>query len=172
MTHRRFCLTQRAQLTNGSRCTLHLSWRGQSYFIQGKGKGQLHTFCWRHSLQARFTAMLRRPEGGREPSASPFWKSSSSLDAERLKPRCWVCGLLAKPRGRPVPVPGVVGESWSDMDMMLSFTLIAPAGCCAAGPISLTEVVPTCNWESFGLRGRRNLQVTVTLAAASSAHVS
>lgn len=119
----------------------------------------MHTFCWRHSLQARFTAMLRRAEAGREPSASPFWKSSSSLDAERLKPRCWLCGLLAKPKGRPVP--GVVGESWSDMDMMLSCsscTLLR-----AAAPISLTEALATggrvlgcgvggiCKWLSLSL---------------------
>jgi hypothetical protein len=84
--------------------------------------------------------MLRRADAGREPSASPFWKSSSSLDAERLKPRCCVGGLVAKPcAGRPFPLPGVVGESWSDMDIMVrcsSCRLLR-----AAAPISLSEVV-------------------------------
>jgi hypothetical protein len=47
------------------------------------------TFCWRHSLQARFTAVLRRDEGR---VSSPFsW--SSSLEAERLNPRVLV-GLV------------------------------------------------------------------------------
>lgn len=45
------------------------------------------TFCWRHSLQARLTAVLRRADDGRV--SSPF-SFSSSLDAERLKPRVLV----------------------------------------------------------------------------------
>lgn len=45
----------------------------------------LRTFCWRHSLQARLTAVFLREEEGRA-SPSPF-SFSSSLEAERLKPR-------------------------------------------------------------------------------------
>jgi hypothetical protein len=48
------------------------------------------TFCWRHSLQARFTAVLRRDEGRVSPSPLSW---SSSLEAERLNPRVLV-GLV------------------------------------------------------------------------------
>lgn len=62
--------------------------------IPCKGAAQAdlkRTFCWRHSLQARFTALLRRADEGRV-SASPF-SCSSSVEAERLKPRVLV-GLV------------------------------------------------------------------------------
>lgn len=52
------------------------------------------TFCWRHSLHARFTAVLRRDEDGRV-SPSPF-SCSSSVEAERLKPRCTLVGEVAR----------------------------------------------------------------------------
>jgi hypothetical protein len=71
------------------------------------------TFCWRHSLQARFTAVLRREDEGRV-SPSPF-SLSSSLEAERLKPRvlvglvgdmakgCWAdIEIIARACARPI----------------------------------------------------------------------
>lgn len=91
--------------------------------------------------------MLRRADAGRVPSASPFWKSSSSLEAERLKPRCWLGGLLTKPCGGR-PLPGVVGESWSDMDIMLRYSSCRLLR--AAAPISLPEAVLARLEESFG----------------------
>jgi hypothetical protein len=66
-----------------------------------------HAFCWRHSLQARFTAVLRRDDDEGRVSPSPL--SSSSVDAERLKPRVCVLLGLAKGCGRPGS-PGVVGD--------------------------------------------------------------
>jgi hypothetical protein len=72
---------------------------------------QLLTFCWRHSLQARFTAVLRRDDDEGRVSPSPF--SSSSLDADRLNPRCVLVGL-AKGCGRPCNT-GVVGDMECNM---------------------------------------------------------
>ena len=65
------------------------------------------TFCWRHSLHARFTAVLRRDDDDGRASPSPL--SSSSLEAERLNPRAVVLLGLAKGCGRPWS-PGVVGD--------------------------------------------------------------
>jgi len=63
----------------------------------------LLTFCWRHSLQARLTAVLRRDDGRVSPS------SSSSVEAERLKPRVWALrGEVAK--GCCKMPCGVVGD--------------------------------------------------------------
>lgn len=65
------------------------------------------TFCWRHSLQARFTAVLRRDDDEGRVSPSPF--SSSSLLAERLNPLVWVLLGLWNGCGSPFS-PGVVGD--------------------------------------------------------------
>lgn len=70
-------------------------------------KKKVLTFCWRHSLHARFTAVLRRDDDEGRVSPSPF--SSSSLDAERLKPRVCVLLGLWNGCGRPGS-PGVVGD--------------------------------------------------------------
>lgn len=66
-----------------------------------------HTFCWRHSLQARFTAVLRRADDGRV--SSPF-SLSSSLEAERLKPRALVglVGEIANAWWADVPCVGLM----------------------------------------------------------------
>jgi len=69
----------------------------------------LLTFCWRHSLHARFTAVLRRDDEEGRVSPSPLLSSSSSLEAERLNPRVWALLGLAKGCGWPVS-PGVVGD--------------------------------------------------------------
>jgi hypothetical protein len=75
------------------------------------------TFCWRHSLQARFTAVLRRDDDDGRVSPSPL--SSSSLDADRLKPREWVLVGLAKGCGSPCNT-GVVGDMECNMLLDLS----------------------------------------------------
>jgi hypothetical protein len=67
------------------------------------------TFCWRHSLHARFTAVLRRDDDGR---VSPSFSCSSSLEAERLKPRVLVglVGEMAKACCAS-PCVGLIDES-------------------------------------------------------------
>jgi hypothetical protein len=69
------------------------------------------TFCWRHSLQARLTAVLRRDDDEGRVSPSPL-SASSSVEADRLNPLCGFVGL-AKECG----IPGVVGDMEAPTDI-------------------------------------------------------
>lgn len=102
-----------------------------------------HTFCWRHSLHARFTAVLRRDEDDGRVSPSPF--SSSSLDAERLKPRAWLLLGLAKGCGRACS-PGVVGDKECNMLFDMATDIADNLGCRGE-----------CKWGSrwLSVRGRQ-----------------
>lgn len=103
----------------------------------------LHTFCWRHSLHARFTAVLRRDDDDGRVSPSPF--SSSSLDAERLKPRAWLLLGLAKGCGRACS-PGVVGDKECSMLFDMATDIADNLGCRGE-----------CKWGSrwLSVRGRQ-----------------
>jgi len=90
------------------------------------------TFCWRHSLQARFTAVLRREDDGRV--SSPF-SFSSSLEAERLNPRVLVGDVGERAKGCwHIPCEG-------DIEIILKFRnrngaprcRLAKSGVCKAG---------------------------------------
>lgn len=97
------------------------------------------TFCWRHSLQARFMVVLRRDDddGRVSPSPSPL-SSSSSLEADRLNPRVLVglIALLAKGCCDSTVV-GVVGDKAAMKErsvlMGLCFSKPDVAGSEAAG---------------------------------------
>lgn len=79
----------------------------EAHIITSRGT-QKRTFCWRHSLQARFTAVLRRDDDDGRVS-SPF-SCSSSLDADRLNPRTLVglVGERAKAWWAEVPCVGLM----------------------------------------------------------------